>query len=602
MAETQPRGEQLRFLSSKTGTHNLDTYLESAERGSKSIGDMLGDIFDSSGVFDATNFEFQFDPSDNQLEVRVGGSSNSYVNITSFFNIRGAYSSSSTTYKNFDLVTRSNGDVHIVHGLASNTATTTFADDAAVNSSSNTTKLVDVSGAATQAAAAASSATAAANSATAAATSASAASTSESNASSSASTASGHKDTATTKASEASTSASNAATSASTASTQATNAANSATAAATSLSTFQGQYHGASSSDPTTNLDSGDLYFNTSSGLKVYNGSAWEDIKPTSSEQTAINNVNSNSANINTVAGQNSNITTLAGISSDITAVAGISADVAAVENKLTEIQAVADDLAEASSEIDLVAGSIANVNTVGGAITNVNTVGGAITNVNTVASNISGVNSFADRYRIASSAPSSSLDQGDLYFDTTANELKVYKSSGWAAAGSTVNGTSARFQYTISGTPTTVTGSDTNGNTLAYDAGFIDVYLNGVKQLNGTDVTVTSGTSVVFASALANADIVDIVAYGTFSLASFAATAITSGTLNNARLSSDVTQNTATQTLTNKTINASNNTLSNIPNSALANNSITINGTAVNLGASTTLADNSVVMAIALG
>ena len=61
MAETQPRGEQLRFLSAKTGTHNLDTYLENAERGSRSIGDMLGDIFDSSGNFDETNFEFQFD-------------------------------------------------------------------------------------------------------------------------------------------------------------------------------------------------------------------------------------------------------------------------------------------------------------------------------------------------------------------------------------------------------------------------------------------------------------------------------------------------------------------------------------------------------------
>ncbi len=576
MAETQPRGEQLRFLSTKTGEHNLDTYLENAERGSKTIGDMLGDIFDSSGVFDATNFEFQFDPSDSQLEVRVGGSSNSYVNITNFFNIRGVYSSSSTTYKNFDLVTRSNGDVHIVHGLASNTATTTFADDAAVGSSSNTTKIVDVSGAAAQASAAATSATNAANSATAAATSASAASTSESNASSSASTASGHASTATTKASEAATSASNAATSASTASTQATNASNSATAAASTLSTFQGQYHGASSSDPTTNLDSGDLYFNTSSGLKVYNGSAWEDIKPTSSEQTAINNVNSNSANINTVAGQNSNITTLAGISADITSVANISADVAAVENKLTEIQAVADDLAEASSEIDVVAQNITNVNNVGNAITNVNNVGGSISNVNTVASNISGVNSFADRYRIASSAPTSSLDQGDLYFDTTANELKVYKSGGWAAAGSTVNGTAARFQYTSAGA-TTFSGADNNGSTLAYDSGFIDVYLNGVKQLNGVDVTVTSGTSVVFATSVPSGDIVDIVAYGTFALASFAASALTSGTVDLARIPI-------------------------LPTSKLQTNEITINGTAVQLGGSTTIADNSVVMAIALG
>jgi len=576
MAETQPRGEQLRFLSSKTGTHNLDTYLESAERGTKSIGDMLGDIFDSSGVFDATNFEFQFDPSDSQLEVRVGGSSNSYVNITNFFNIRGTYSSSSTTYKNFDLVTRSNGDVHIVHGLSSNTATTTFADDAAVNSSSNTTKLVDVSGAATQATAAASSATAAASSATAAASSATTATTKASEAATSASTASGHKDTATTKAGEAATSATAAATSASTASTQATNAASSATSAASSLSTFTGQYHGAASSNPTNNLDVGDLYFNTSSGLKVYNGSAWEDIKPTSSEQTAINNVNTNASNINTVAGQNSNITTLAGIASDITSVANISADVAAVENKLTEIEAVADDLAESSSEIDLVAGSIANVNTVGSAITNVNNVGGSISNVNTVATNISGVNSFADRYRIASSAPSSSLDQGDLYFDTSANELKVYKSGGWAAAGSTVNGTAARFQYTSAGA-TTFSGADNNGVSLAYDAGFIDVYLNGVKQLNGVDVTVTSGTSVVFATSVPSGDIIDIVAYGTFALASFAASALTSGTVDLARLPL-------------------------IPTNKLLTNQITINGSAVQLGGSTTIADNSVVMAIALG
>ena len=37
MAETQHRGEQLRFLSTKTGEHNVDTYLENAERGSKTI-------------------------------------------------------------------------------------------------------------------------------------------------------------------------------------------------------------------------------------------------------------------------------------------------------------------------------------------------------------------------------------------------------------------------------------------------------------------------------------------------------------------------------------------------------------------------------------
>ena len=276
--------------------------------------------------------------------------------------------------------------------------------------------LVDAASATTSQTAAASSATAAASSATAAA--------------SSASTASGHKDTATTKASEAASSA--------------TAAASSATSAAASYDNFDDRMLGSKSSDPSADNDgdsliTGALYFNTSNNvMMVYTGSAWVRTTPTSSDQTAINAVNSNASNINTVSGQNSNITTLAGISSDITAVAGISSDVAAVENKLTEIQAVASDLAEASSEIDVVAGAIANVNTVGGAIANVNTVGGAIANVNTVASNVSGVNSFAEKYRVGSSDPTSSLDEGDLFYNSTSNVLKYYNGSAWTNVEST--------------------------------------------------------------------------------------------------------------------------------------------------------------------
>ena len=178
---------------------------------------------------------------------------------------------------------------------------------------------------------------------------------------------------------------------------------------------------------------------------------------------------------------------------------------------------------------------TVSDMNTLA-AISGLNTLASNSANVTTAVTNLASINNFAEQYRISSSAPTTSLNTGDLYFDTTANELKVYKSSGWAAAGSTVNGTSARFTYTISGTPTTVTGSDANGNTLAYDAGFCDVYLNGVR-LSAADITITSGTSIVFASALANGDLVDIVAYGTFNVASIAASNIDSGTLNSARL-----------------------------------------------------------------
>ena len=83
--------------------------------------------------------------------------------------------------------------------------------------------------------------------------------------------------------------------------------------------------------------------------------------------------------------------------------------------------------------------------------------------------------------------------------------------------AGTLQDSVNIRYVFTISGTPTTVNGADDNSRTLAYTAGQADVYLNGVKQVVGTDVTATSGSSVVFASALAANDIVEVVAFDTF-------------------------------------------------------------------------------------
>ena len=227
-----------------------------------------------------------------------------------------------------------------------------------------------------------------------------------------------------------------------------------------------------------------------------------DDLNEATSE---IDTVSNNIANVNTVGTGIANVNTVAGISANVSTVAGISADVTTVATN--------------NANVTSVAGNATNINTVAGANSNINSVAGSIANVNSVASNLSGVNSFAERYRILSSAPTTSNDVGDLYFDTTANELKVYKSSGWAAAGSTVNGTANRFEYTATAGQTTFTGADANGATMAYDAGFIDVYLNGVKLANA-DFTATTGTSVVLASGASVNDILMVVAYGTFQLA----------------------------------------------------------------------------------
>lgn len=252
---------------------------------------------------------------------------------------------------------------------------------------------------------------------------------------------------------------------------------------------------------------------------------------------TNVNTVATDIANVNTVAGELgagqdvtivatniSDVTTvahlqdgttatdaisdLAAIVSDITAVAAIEQDIQDVQDEIANLQTVANDLNEATSEIETVAASIANVDI----------VGTDITNVNTVATNIADVNNFADTYFVGATEPSGTT-LGDLWFDTTADVMKVKASGGFVNAGSSVNGTSERQVYTAG----TASG-DYDGNSLTtfpvtYDAGFVDVYLNGVKMQIGTDVTATSGTDIVFATATTSGDVVDIVAYGTFEL-----------------------------------------------------------------------------------
>ena len=242
---------------------------------------------------------------------------------------------------------------------------------------------------------------------------------------------------------------------------------------------------------------------------------------------------------IDTLAALSTELTTLSAISS---AISGVHSNASNINNLNSNIAAVTNVNSNLSA-INTTNSNISTIANVNSNLTPITNVNNALTNINQVANNLSSVSSFANVYLGASSsAPTqdpdgSALDDGDLYFDTSTNTLRVYASgSGWQSAGSSINGTSARFTFTISGTPTTVTGNDNYGNTLAYDAGFVDVYLNGVRMVNGSDVTVTSGTSIVFAQALSNGDTVDVIAFGTFAVANIATSAITSGTLGAAR------------------------------------------------------------------
>ena len=130
--------------------------------------------------------------------------------------------------------------------------------------------------------------------------------------------------------------------------------------------------------------------------------------------------VYNNLGDITSLAGQVSNISTLGSISSNITTVAGISGNVTTV--------------AGISSNVTSVAGVSSSIPTVAGISSDVSTVAGISSAVSTVASNVSGINDFADRYRVGSSEPSTSLDVGDLFYNTSSTTLKIYNGSAWEA------------------------------------------------------------------------------------------------------------------------------------------------------------------------
>jgi len=102
-------------------------------------------------------------------------------------------------------------------------------------------------------------------------------------------------------------------------------------------------------------------------------------------------------------------------------------------------------------------------------------------------------------------------LVYGALYFDTTQNFMKVWSNAGWINAGSSVNGTTERYTYHA-----------TAGQTVfaaTYEAGYIDVFLNGAKLENGVDFTAVTSTDITLTVGANVGDVVDIICYAVFEL-----------------------------------------------------------------------------------
>ena len=239
----------------------------------------------------------------------------------------------------------------------------------------------------------------------------------------------------------------------------------------TGVNSFSDRYRVASSA-PSSSLDAGDLYFDTSlNELKAYNGSAWQSTAPSAANQT----------NINIVAGEITAQEDLGSIADAVSTSSG------------SNITAVGSNI----SNVNTVAGISANVTTVAGISSNVTSVAGIASNVTTVANNITGLNSFAERYRVASSAPTSSLDAGDLYFNTTANTLNYYNGSTFVPV---VAG--AMTSLLVDTSPQLGGNLDVNGNSIVSASnGDITIAPNGSGEINLNGTVNTDNLTIDFGS-----------------------------------------------------------------------------------------------------
>ena len=77
------------------------------------------------------------------------------------------------------------------------------------------------------------------------------------------------------------------------------------------------------------------------------------------------------------------------------------------------------------------------------------------------------------------------------------------------------------RFYYTATGGETSLSGADDDGKVLDFsDGAYVDVFLNGVLLVAGTDYNTTTANTISSLAALSASDIVEILVYDVFNVA----------------------------------------------------------------------------------
>jgi hypothetical protein len=131
----------------------------------------------------------------------------------------------------------------------------------------------------------------------------------------------------------------------------------------------------------------------------------------------------------------------------------------------------------------------------------------------------------FDDRYLGAKSTEptvdndGNTLLVGAIYWNSVSNAMYAWTGSEWGSISSTA--AIYRYRFNATGGETSVSGTDANGLTLSYIPGKAQVYLNGVLLVPTTDYTASNGTSITSLAALASGDVLEVITFTSFELAS---------------------------------------------------------------------------------
>jgi hypothetical protein len=290
--------------------------------------------------------------------------------------------------------------------------------------------------------------------------------------------------------------------------TYATNAANSATAAASSASSASSSASAASASASTASTQASNASTSASNASTSASGASTSATNAAASASTATT--------------QASNASTSA-----TNAASSASAASTSASNAATSATNASNSATTASTQASNAATSATAAS------------GSATSAASSAAAAASALDSFDDRY-LGTKTSDPTLDNdgnalvaGALYFSTTQNVMKVYDGASWITATSAGATSLLRFRYVATSGQTTFSGADAAAATLTYTVNNIAVHRNGVT-LDTSEYTASNGTSIVLTVAAGTGDIIDIIAFKSFTVAD-ALSAVSGGTVNGA-------------------------------------------------------------------